>query len=88
MCYHNRMVCRMCGSETWELFQGPCGIISVKCSGCDRTPLELALAGKRSERLHYFVLRAKPLELLTGNDIPPGLDPDDIAADPEKFVRT
>ena len=87
MCCHDKVVCSRCGSERWRIFRGPCDHITVSCVKCGHAPPVLVEQDEQATPIHYFVNRTKPLAQLTAADIPPGIDPDDVAADPTRFVR-
>lgn len=93
MCYHNQVVCKDCGSKEWLLFQGNnrcCSDIELKCKKCNRViSVEIQKDNTKDVDvpIRYYSLRDKKLEDLTPDDIPRGLDPNDLAEDPERYVQ-
>lgn len=88
---HDLVVCRKCGSKEWELFKDPrSGEISSKCAnpGCGHSVfLGLPVGREKPHMMKYFTQRDKRLEDLMPGDIPPGLDPDQVALPDENILK-
>lgn len=95
---YNPIVCKSCNSQDWKLFQEQGGRTLLRCKKCNRDSesklLDVSqifsyLKDEHDERLplQFAIVRDKELKEIIADDIPPGLDPDDITMNPEDFVR-